>query len=67
MDGSAGQRELIRRFSVQKFLGKGSYGSVYRVKKISTGETSGTRRASAPALGLPHGKYPQPVVEGALV
>lgn len=27
------QRQLFQRFEVQKFLGKGSYGSVYRVKR----------------------------------
>jgi len=34
----SGQRELTQRFKVQKFLGKGSYGSVYRVKRISDGK-----------------------------
>jgi len=39
----SGQRELTTRFKVQKFLGKGSYGSVYRVRKLSNGER-GERR-----------------------
>jgi len=29
------ERELLTRFEVQKFLGKGSYGSVYRVRRLS--------------------------------
>mmetsp|Transcript_41658 Transcript_41658/g.79602 ORF Transcript_41658/g.79602 Transcript_41658/m.79602 type:complete len:516 (+) Transcript_41658:462-2009(+) len=28
-------RELLQRFEVQKFLGKGSYGSVFRVRRLS--------------------------------
>lgn len=32
-------RELFRRFKVTKFLGKGSYGSVYRVKRIEDDKT----------------------------
>ena len=35
-----GQRELLQKFKVQKFLGKGSYGSVYRIKKLQTGTCS---------------------------
>ncbi|CAG9466460.1 unnamed protein product [Pedinophyceae sp. YPF-701] len=35
---ATGQRELTQKFKVQKFLGKGSYGSVYRVKRISDGK-----------------------------
>jgi len=31
----APERELLTRFEVQKFLGKGSYGSVYRVRRLS--------------------------------
>eukprot|EP00854_Cymbomonas_tetramitiformis_P010702 gene10702-12659_t len=31
-------RELLQRFEVQKFLGKGSYGSVYRVRRLSDGK-----------------------------
>ncbi|KAK9810092.1 hypothetical protein WJX72_004681 [[Myrmecia] bisecta] len=31
------QRELFTRFEVQKLLGKGSYGTVYRVKRLSDG------------------------------
>eukprot|EP00899_Mesostigma_viride_P017348 jgi/Mesvir1/25614/Mv01841-RA.1 len=31
-------RELLARFEVQKFLGKGSYGSVFRVKRKSDGK-----------------------------
>ena len=30
-------REILSKFEVQKFLGKGSYGSVFRVKRISDG------------------------------
>jgi hypothetical protein len=29
MAATAPERELLKRFEVQKFLGKGSYGSVY--------------------------------------
>eukprot|EP00210_Caulerpa_lentillifera_P008417 g8029.t1 len=31
------ERELFKRFKVLKFLGKGSYGSVYKVQRISDG------------------------------
>eukprot|EP00873_Tetraselmis_striata_P008940 jgi/Tetstr1/429204/TSEL_019156.t1 len=31
----SGNRELLKHFKVLKFLGKGSYGSVYKVKRIS--------------------------------
>merc|ERR1719352_333984 len=35
MAAMAPERELLKRFEVQKFLGKGSYGSVYRVRRLS--------------------------------
>jgi len=31
MEKKDGERALLQRFNVQKFLGKGSYGSVYVV------------------------------------
>ncbi|KAK9811593.1 hypothetical protein WJX72_006685 [[Myrmecia] bisecta] len=33
-----GTRELLQKFKIQKFLGKGSFGSVYRVQRISDGQ-----------------------------
>eukprot|EP01024_Parvocaulis_polyphysoides_P022306 TRINITY_DN20679_c0_g1_i1.p1 TRINITY_DN20679_c0_g1~~TRINITY_DN20679_c0_g1_i1.p1 ORF type:complete len:202 (-),score=30.83 TRINITY_DN20679_c0_g1_i1:21-626(-) len=32
-------RELFKKFKVDKFLGKGSYGSVYRVKRLDDNKT----------------------------
>ena len=34
MEKKESDRALLQRFNVQKFLGKGSYGSVFRVKKL---------------------------------
>jgi hypothetical protein len=35
----ANQRELLVKFKVEKFLGKGSYGSVFAVKRLSDNQT----------------------------
>mmetsp|Transcript_3660 Transcript_3660/g.10529 ORF Transcript_3660/g.10529 Transcript_3660/m.10529 type:complete len:551 (-) Transcript_3660:371-2023(-) len=34
----SGNRELLKHFKVLKFLGKGSFGSVYKVKRIADGK-----------------------------
>ena len=36
---AGGQREMHQHFEVQRFLGKGSYGAVYKVRRKSDGAT----------------------------
>lgn len=43
MAAAAPERELLKRFEVQKFLGKGSYGSVY----VARDPRAPNRRADA--------------------
>lgn len=39
MRAAAGQRELLVKFKVLKFLGKGSYGSVFQVQRLDDNQS----------------------------
>ena len=47
MAAAAPERELLKRFEVQKFLGKGSYGSVY----VARDPRAPNRRADSSWVG----------------
>lgn len=51
--GAGNQRELLVKFKVHKFLGKGSYGSVFQVQRLSDNQSYALKvcmQVSAPAM-----------------